>query len=110
MGTTLIIISAFIGVAALVGGVAYMFRGAQDHPIEDRLEVLTNTGNAAKKAAKAKGSRVCCHKPWTASGPASSKISSLASSTCGGFSSKRTSVCVRRILSRCRLDWRVLEP
>jgi len=61
MGITLVTIAAFIGVAALVGGIAYMFRGVEDSPIEDRLEVLTNTGTAAKKAVKRQEASLLAH-------------------------------------------------
>lgn len=54
MVITIVVVTAFIGVAALVGGIAFMFRGVGDTPVEDRLEVLTNTGNVAKKAGKRK--------------------------------------------------------
>ncbi len=50
MGTILIVGTAFVGVTALVGGVALMFRGTEDSLVLDRLEVLTNTGKAAKSA------------------------------------------------------------
>lgn len=39
--TIIVIISAFFGVAALVGGVAMLVRGATDNVAEDRLGVLT---------------------------------------------------------------------
>ena len=54
MGPTIVIIVVGVGVAALIGGIAYMFRGVDDSPIEDRLEVLTGTGVAAKKAVREK--------------------------------------------------------
>ena len=50
MGTVLIVGASFVGVTALVGGVALMFRGTEDSLVLDRLEVLTNTGKAAKSA------------------------------------------------------------
>lgn len=50
MSLALIIpIAAFIGVAALVGGVAVMFRGTTDAAAEDRLGMLTGTGPAKRK-------------------------------------------------------------
>ena len=56
MGTTLVLVSAFMGVAALVGGVASMFRGVENRLVEDRLELLINAGNSSKKAAKSEES------------------------------------------------------
>jgi tight adherence protein B len=50
MGTVLIVGASFVGVTALVGGVALMFRGTEDSLVLDRLEVLTNTGKAGKSA------------------------------------------------------------
>ena len=49
-GVLLIAISAFIGVAALVGGLAMVMREKPANPIEDRLDMLTgaNTPTAAK--------------------------------------------------------------
>ena len=51
MGTVLIVGAVFVGVTALVGGVALMFRGTKDSLVLDRLEVLTNTGERTKTAA-----------------------------------------------------------
>lgn len=50
MTPLLISIAAFVGVAALVGGLAFMFRGQSEQAIEERLDVLT--GAAAPKSAK----------------------------------------------------------
>jgi len=61
MGLTIVIIAVFIGVAALVGGIAYMFRGVDDSPLEDRLDLLTNTGAAAKKSAERKEASLLAH-------------------------------------------------
>ena len=61
MVITIVVVTAFIGVAALVGGIAFMFRGVGDTPVEDRLEVLTNTGNVAKKAGKRKEADLLAH-------------------------------------------------
>ena len=61
MDITLVMIAAFIGVAALVGGIAYMFRVIEDSPVEDRLEVLTNMGTVAKKSAKRKEANLLAH-------------------------------------------------
>jgi tight adherence protein B len=53
MSLTLIIpIVAFVGVAALVGGVALLLRGTGDQAAEDRLGMLTGTSAAAKKLAQ----------------------------------------------------------
>ena len=46
MSPLLISIAAFIGVAALVGGVAVMFRGDTDEKLEDRLTQLTTRKQA----------------------------------------------------------------
>ena len=45
----IIMIAAFVGVAALVGSIAYVFRGSGEGEAEDRLDILTG-------AAKPKGS------------------------------------------------------
>ena len=37
---TIVIVASFIGVAALVGGVALIFRGDANNAVEDRLEVF----------------------------------------------------------------------
>lgn len=50
----LISIAAFIGVAALVGGVAIMFRDTTDEKVEDRLAVFTANGSQAKKGKREK--------------------------------------------------------
>jgi len=52
--TTIIIIAAFIGAAALAGGVAFMFRGGEGSAIENRLDVLTGATNPVLEAAKKK--------------------------------------------------------
>jgi tight adherence protein B len=46
MDPLLISIAAFVGVTALVWGVALSFRGDKDNKIEDRLEILTGNGGA----------------------------------------------------------------
>ncbi len=46
MTTFIIIIAAFLGVAALVGGVALLFRGETATAVEDRLQLLTGNGGA----------------------------------------------------------------
>ncbi len=50
--TLLVCIAAFIGVAALVGGVTMLVRGSTDNVAEDRLGMLTGTGQARKRAEK----------------------------------------------------------
>ena len=51
MSLTLIVtISAFVGVAALVGGVAMLVRGATDNVAEDRLGVLTGKAKGRKQS------------------------------------------------------------
>lgn len=51
MSPLVIAIAAFVGVAALVGGLAVMLRGQPESKIEDRLDMLTgsNTPAAAKE-------------------------------------------------------------
>ena len=46
MLTIIVIAASFIGVAALVGGVAVMFRGDANQAIEDRLDVLAGLKTA----------------------------------------------------------------
>ena len=50
MLTIIVIVASFIGVAALVGGVAVFFRGDASREVEDRLDVF-----AGSKAASGKG-------------------------------------------------------
>ncbi len=50
MSPIIIIVAAFVGVAALVGGVAVLLRGDSDEKLEDRLEQLT-TGKKGSAAA-----------------------------------------------------------
>src|SRR5688572_25729963 len=54
MFTILIIVSAFVGVAALVTGVAMVFRGQSDARVDDRLQLLTAGGGrgAPREAEK----------------------------------------------------------
>ena len=47
MSPIVVAIAAFIGVAALVGGVAIIFRDRPSSKIEDRLDLLTGSGTAA---------------------------------------------------------------
>jgi tight adherence protein B len=50
MLTTIVIAAAFIGVAAMVGGIAFIFRGDDNSNLEDRLAVLTAKGGAGAVA------------------------------------------------------------
>lgn len=52
MPTIVIIIAAFVGVTALVGGVASLFLNGQSENIEDRLEVLAGMKTAAQLKAE----------------------------------------------------------
>ena len=49
MSPLIIYIAAFVGVAALVGGVALMFRGDADEEVEERLSVLTGKSKGDKR-------------------------------------------------------------
>ncbi len=40
MLTIIVIVASFIGVAALVGGVAVLFRGGSSREVEERLDVF----------------------------------------------------------------------
>ena len=53
MMTMIVIAAAFIGVAAMIGGIAFVFRGGENSPVEDRLAVLTGKGGAGVAKAKA---------------------------------------------------------
>jgi tight adherence protein B len=44
----LVIIASFVGVACLVGGIAFTFRGSENTDVEDRLSMLAGTGGTAK--------------------------------------------------------------
>ncbi|HEV3022259.1 MAG TPA: hypothetical protein VGX76_07315, partial [Pirellulales bacterium] len=46
----LISIAAFVGVAALVGGLAMTLKGDRENKIENRLDTLTGTGPTAAKS------------------------------------------------------------
>lgn len=46
MTPLIVMIAAFVGVSALVGGVAFMFRPAGANRMEDRLDLLTNMTSA----------------------------------------------------------------
>ena len=53
MSLTLIVsISAFVGVAALVGGVAMLIRGVTDNVAEDRLGLITGKSSAKHRSDK----------------------------------------------------------
>ncbi|HTN74699.1 MAG TPA: type II secretion system F family protein [Pirellulaceae bacterium] len=49
MLTIIICIAAFVGVATLVGGVAFVFRGDAGRAAEERLDILTGAGGAGHK-------------------------------------------------------------
>ncbi len=49
MQTILIAFAVFVGVAALVGGLAMFFRGGEDNSVESRLDVLTGSGPVGGK-------------------------------------------------------------
>ncbi len=51
MLTIIVVVASFVGVTALVGGVAIMFRGDAASAVEDRLDVLAGGKAAAAKAA-----------------------------------------------------------
>ncbi|MCO6455562.1 MAG: type II secretion system F family protein [Pirellulaceae bacterium] len=51
MGSTLIVAAVFVGVTALVGGVALLLRGSRSSLAEDRLELLTGAGGAAVRTS-----------------------------------------------------------
>lgn len=53
MTSLIILLSAFVGVAALVGGVAVLLRGDTDSEIEGRLDVLTGAANPTAAKGKA---------------------------------------------------------
>ena len=50
----LVAIAAFVGVAAIVGGIAILFRSKPASKIEDRLDLLTGATAAVGKGAAAK--------------------------------------------------------
>lgn len=52
MSVLLITISAFVGVAALVGAVAVMLRSDPEEKFEERLDLLTNKGGRGEKGKK----------------------------------------------------------
>ena len=56
MMTIVIIVSAFLGVAALVGGVALIFRGETDSPVGERLDVLASIASGKADGEEAQKS------------------------------------------------------
>ncbi len=57
MTSLIVIVAVFVGVSALVGGVAMLVSGSREAGVEDRLAILTGTGNAKQaKEALMKGS------------------------------------------------------
>ena len=52
MTTLIITLAVFIGVSALVGGVAFVLRGDTDQKAEDRLAMLTSASSSIKKLGK----------------------------------------------------------
>ena len=56
MSPLIVAIAAFIGVAALVGGVAMMLRGDSESATEDRLDLLTGTTASRKGEGKSNAS------------------------------------------------------
>lgn len=50
MLTLIICVAAFIGVATLVGGVAFVFRGDSGRAAEDRLDILTGSVQSGNKS------------------------------------------------------------
>ncbi len=55
MLTIIVIVASFIGVAALVGGVAMLFRGDGATQIEERLDVFAGKSTAAGGRAARRG-------------------------------------------------------
>jgi tight adherence protein B len=68
MGILVIAVAAFVGVAALVGGLAVLMREKPGKGIEDRLDVLTGTGGARGKDNLQKDSNVLARPLDDASG------------------------------------------
>jgi tight adherence protein B len=56
MSMLIVYLCVFIGVASLVGGIAMLVSSTTEHGVEDRLAVLTGSGNAKSKEALLKGS------------------------------------------------------
>ena len=56
MLSIIVIIAAFIGVTALVGGVAVVFRGESHRLVEDRLDALTSTRKVEPKGGSKEAS------------------------------------------------------
>ncbi len=61
MASMLIIITAFVGVTALVGGGAMLFRSNNDTTVEDRLAMLTGSGPSRARIRASR--RACCRSP-----------------------------------------------
>ena len=61
MVITLVMIAAFIGVATLIGGVAYMFNGMADNPVEERLEMLTCGSSVRKNEGTSREDSLLAH-------------------------------------------------
>ena len=53
MLTIIVVVASFIGVAALVGGVAVIFRGDASSEVEERLDVFAGSKSAAGRGGKA---------------------------------------------------------
>ncbi len=69
MLTIIVIIASFFGVAALVGGVAVMFRGDATNVVEDRLDILAGVKSATLGRARQRSwSPACCRRRWTRRG------------------------------------------
>jgi len=58
MSPLIVTVAAFIGVAALVGGVAVLLRGNSNPEVEDRLDVLTGSSSAGTGDAMVKKNSV----------------------------------------------------
>jgi tight adherence protein B len=52
MSPIIIYIAVFLGVTALVGGIAFMMRGDREAEVEERLSVLTGGGGKRKRGSK----------------------------------------------------------
>ena len=55
MTTLIISVAVFVGVSALVGGVAFLLRGDKEQKAEDRLAMLTSASAAIKRGKDGKG-------------------------------------------------------
>ena len=61
MLTIIIPIAVFIGVTALVGGVAMLIHGAPESAMEDRLDVLTSKAGGRTKDPSGRDTSVLAH-------------------------------------------------